>query len=148
MTDTEPLLFQYQLGALRPASAAAEEVLRALKQGAFVRIEVKQARGNILRLRWYWAMLRLFLDNKPDAFDAPVKPTMLHRWLKIKAGLSKPIHAVKTGEVVGYDEGSIAFHRMPESERADYVDLAAGLLSKSLGVDVTTLRAEAERAAA
>lgn len=140
--DSEPLLFHVQLGALRPASAAAEEAVRAIKPGSHVRIEIKQARGNIMRLRWYWKMLRLFLDNKPDAFDAPVTPTILHRWLKVKFGLSKPIHAVKTGEIVGYQEGSIAFHNMPESERAPFVDASAAFLSKSLGVDVATLRAE------
>ena len=140
---SEPLLFHVQLGALRPASAVAEEAVRAIKPGSMVRIELKQARGNILRLRWYWVMLRLFLDNMPDAFDGPMTPDVLHKWLKRKAGLSVPIVSRKTGEVIGYDEGTIAFHRMPEAERAAFVDFAADLLSKALGVDVVTLRAEA-----
>lgn len=143
MADTEPLLFHYQLGALRPVNGAAEEALKAIKPGSRVRIEIKQTRGNAARLAWYWIMLKLALDNLADAFDGPVTTEMLHRWLKREAGLAKPILSRKTGEVIDYDYGSISFHSMPENERAAFVDFAAAKLSARLGVDVDTLRREA-----
>lgn len=144
--DSEPLLFTVSLGALRPASGAAEEALRALGNNASVRIEIKRARGNVLRLRWYWQMLRLFLENKADAFDGPVSVKALHRWLKRTAGLAKPVRSRKTGEIIDWDYDSIAFSNMSEVERAEFVDFAAGKLSASLGVDVATLKREAQAA--
>lgn len=141
--DAEPLLFHCQLGALRPINGAAEEAIKAIKPGSRVRIEIKQTRGNVKRLAWYWQMLRLFIDNLPDAFDGPMTPQILHTWLKRQAGLSKPIVAKKTGEIIGHADDSISFHSMPENERAAFVDFAAGLLSARLGVDVATLRQEA-----
>lgn len=143
MPDSEPLLFTVSLGALRPNGDAAEELLKSLGQGQVVRIEVKRARGNVLRLRWYWKMLRLFLDNMDDAFEGTMTPTILHKWLKRTAGLATPVKSKKTGEVIDWDYGSIAFHNMPESERAPFVDFASKTLSERLGVDMKTLRKEA-----
>ena len=144
MADTEPLLFHAQLGALRPVNGAAEEAIRAIKPGSRVRIEIKQTRGNAARMAWYWVMLKIALENLADAFDGPVTTQMLHRWLKREAGLAKPILSKKTGEVLDWDYDSISFHSMPENERAAFVDFAAAKLSARLGVDVTTLRREAE----
>lgn len=142
--DNEPLLFHAQLGALRPINGAAEQAMKAIKPGSRVRIEIKQARGNVARLAWYWVMLKLALENLADAFDGPVTTTMLHRWLKREAGLAKPIVSRKTGEVLDWDYDSISFHSMAEHERAAFVDFAAAKLSARLGVDVDTLRREAQ----
>lgn len=144
MADAEPLLFHAQLGALRPINGAAEEAMKAIKPGSRVRIEIKRARGNVARLAWYWVMLKLALENLADAFDGPVTTTMLHRWLKREAGLAKPIVSRKTGEVLDWDYDSISFHSMAEHERAAFVDFAAAKLSARLGVDVDTLRREAQ----
>lgn len=144
--DTEPLLFTVSLGALRPANGAAEDALRALGNNASVRVEIKRASGNVLRLRWYWQMLRLFLDNMRDAFDGPMTPKMLHRWLKREAGLATPVVAKKTGEIIDWDYGSISFAKMDEAERAEFVDFAAKKLSARLGVDIETLKREAQAA--
>jgi hypothetical protein len=141
--DVEPLLFHCQLGALRPVNGAAEDALKAIKPGSRVRIEIKQTRGNVKRLAWYWVMLRLAIENMPDAFDGPMTPKVMHVWLKRQAGLSTPIISKKTGEIIGYDDESISFHSMPENERAAFVDFAAAKLSARLGVDVDTLRREA-----
>jgi len=144
VTD-DPLLFRNDLGALRPDSPAAVEAMRAFKQGETLRIEIKRTRGNIGRLRWYWAMLRIALDNLGDRFDGPVTPVMLHKWLKIRFGLSQPVRSKKTGEIIGYDEGSIAFHRLPESERAPFIEWAVEFLAEQLGTDPATLKNEANR---
>ena len=147
MADKEPILCDVVLGVLRPRNQAAKELLASLPHGSTVRIEVKRARGNLKRLAWYWVMLRLALDNLADAFDGPMTPRLLHLWLKRRAGLSKPIRSTKTGEIIAWDDESIAFDSMPENDRAQFVDFASGTLSQRLGVDVTTLRQEAEQAA-
>ena len=143
MSDHEPLLFHCQLNALRPINGAAEEAIKAIKPGSRVRIEIKQTRGNVARLAWYWVMLKIALDNLADAFEGPVTTAMLHRWLKREAGLAKPIISKLTGEILDWDYDSIGFSSMPENERAAFVDFAAAKLSARLGVDVATLRSEA-----
>ena len=144
MSDTEPLLFRAQLGALRPANGAAEDATRALGSET-VRVEIKRTSGNVKRLAWYWVMLRLFLENS-DFFDGPITTKILHNEMKRRAGLATPITSKATGEVLGYDYDSISFAKMPENERAEFVDFVADYLSKALGVDVATLKQEAQNA--
>jgi hypothetical protein len=145
MKDEEPLLCRVELGLLRPMSGAAEDAIRALPPGSIVRIEVKQTRGNWRRLAWYWVMLKIAVENLADRFDGPVNSKMMHSWLKARFGLSKPVRSKKTGEIIGYDEGSISFHSMPENERAPYIEGAVNFLAEQLGTDPSTLRSEAER---
>ena len=147
MADTEPLLFRHELGALRPLTGAAGDALKAIPPGSTVRVEIKQARGNIRRLGWYWVMLKIALENLEDAFDGPVTTRSLHRWLKREAGLATPVVSKKTGEIIDWDYESISFSSMPEHERAEFVDFACRKLSARLGVDVATLRREAENSA-
>lgn len=147
MADTEPLLFRVQLGALRPINGAAADALKALADGSMVRVEIKRTQGNVKRMAWYWVMLKIALDNLEDAFDGPVTTGMLHNWLKRQAGLGKPIKSRKTGEVIDHDYGSIAFHNMPENERAAFIDFAIRVLAKRLGCHPEVLTSEAQRAA-
>ena len=146
MADAEPLLFKVVLGTLRPMSGAAEEALQAIGNGQTVRIEVKRVRGNLKRLAWYWTMLKIACENLGDAFDGPITSGMLHKWLKRRAGLAKPITSKKTGEVFDYDYGSIAFHNMPENERSTFVDFASETLAARLGCHPMELQSEAKAA--
>lgn len=148
MADKEPLLFRAILGALRPVNGAAEDALRAVPANSIVRIEIKRTVGNVKRMAWYWVMLKLALDNLADAFDGPVTTRNLHHWLKREAGLAKPIRSHKTGEIIDYDYDSISFATMAEHERAEFIDFAVAKLSARLGVDMATLRTEAERQSA
>lgn len=144
MSDKEPLLFRNVLGTLRPICGASDDALKAIGD-ATVRVEIKRTTGNIKRLAWYWVMLKIFLDNiEGDAFDGPVNTDMIHKWLKREAGLAKPVRSNKTGEILDYDYDSISFAKMTENERAEFVDFACKVLSRRLGVDVDTLRAEAQ----
>ncbi len=146
MADVEPLLCRAIMGALRPVNGACEDAIKAIPAGTMVRIEIKRTVGNIKRMAWYWVMLKLTLDNLPDAFDGPMTTKMLHRWLKREAGLVKPVRSRKTGEIIDYDYDSISFHTMPENERAAFIDFSANLLAKRLGVDPMTLQQEAQAA--
>lgn len=147
MSDSEPLLFRRSLGSLVPSTAAAEDAMKAVPLGTLVRIEIKRSQGNQRRMAWYWVMLKLALENLDDAFDGPVTTRHLHRWLKREAGLAAPIVSRKTGEIIDYDYDSISFANMAEHERAKFIDFACQKLSARLGVDVSTLKSEAQEAA-
>lgn len=146
MADTEPLLFRTVLGSLRPLSGASEDAMKAIGNGATVRIEIKRTTGNTRRLAWYWVMLKIALENLEDAFDGPVTTKALHRWLKREAGLATPIISKKTGEILDYDYDSIAFHSMTEDQRSAFVDFASQKLAQRLGVDPSELTREAKAA--
>jgi len=147
MADKEPILFRSMLGTLRPVTAAAEEMARSTS-GTVVRVEVKRTTGNTRRLALYWVCLRMACEQLSDAFEGVISTKSLHRWLKRDYGLAKPIVSKKTGEVIDYDYESVSFERMPENERAAFIDWAFEKLSARLGCDVTTLTREAEREAA
>lgn len=144
MADNEPLLFRYQLGALRPATGAAERALAELKPGQTIKVELVQLRGNVRRMAFYWVILKIACEHLSDAVDGILSTQALHRWLKRKLNLAKPIVSRKTGEVIDYDYDSVSFAAMAEHERAVYVDQVVDLLSRRLGVDVDTLKHEAE----
>lgn len=146
MADTEPLLFKVALGRLVPINGAASDALRSIADGSMVRIEIKRTKGNLRRMAWYWVMLKIALDNLSDAFDGPVTTQMLHKWLKREAGLATPIVSRRTGEVLDYDYDSIAFHNMPENQRAQFIDFASRKLAARLGVDPRELTTEARAA--
>ena len=136
------------LGTLRPVCGASEDALKAIGSNTTVRVEIKRTVGNVKRLAWYWVMLKLALENLEDAFDGPVTTKALHRWLKHEAGHATPIRSRKTQEIIDWDYDSISFANMAENERAEFVDFACSKLSARLGIDVATLRTEAERQAA
>jgi hypothetical protein len=147
MADAEPLLCRPVLGALRPVNGAAADAINAIPAGSLVRIEIKRTQGNLKRMAWYWVMLKIACDNLGDAFDGPITTKMLHNWLKREAGLARPIVSRKTGEIIDYDYGSIAFHNMPEGERAKFIDFASEKLAARLGCHPSELTAEAKAAA-
>lgn len=148
MADKEPLLFRWQFGAFHPVTGAAEDFGRMLNPGQIVKGNFTIPRGNLKRMAWYWVMMRLAVEQLSDAIDGRLTTKMLHRWFKRKLGLATPVVSRKTGEILDYDYESIGFAEMPESERAEYIDRTSELLSRRLGMDVDTLRREAERQAA
>lgn len=142
MADREPILFRRVFGALRPVTPAAEKLVESLDPQRSYRADVKGIRGNTRRLALYWCCLKVACEQLSDAVDGTMTPRLLHRYLKRRCGLSSPVISKKTGEIVEWDDESIAFENMPESERADFIDQALGLLSDWIGCDVTTLRSE------
>lgn len=143
MTDKQPILFRKAFGSLRPVTPAAEELLKAIPDRA-VRVDVTGIRGNTRRLAFYFVCLKIGCEHLSDAVDGTMTPRILHRFLKRRCGLSTPIVSKKTGEVVEWDDESIAFENMPEAERAEYIDQALTKLSEWIGCDVTELRNEGQ----
>lgn len=144
MPDKPPILFRPVFGSLRPATPAAEDLMKQLPDRA-VRVEVKGIKGNTRRLALYWVCLKVACEQLSDAVDGIMTPRLLHRYLKRRCGISSPVISKKTGEIIEWDDESIAFENMPESERASYIDQALETLSKWIGCDVTELRNEAQQ---
>ena len=143
MPDAQPALFRKVFGSLRPVTPAAEELLASVPDRA-VRVEIKNIKGNTRRLALYWCCLKVGCEQLSDAVDGVMTPRLLHRYLKRRCGLSSPIVSKKTGEIVEWNDESVAFENMPEAERAAYIDDALGKLSAWIGCDVTTLKAEGQ----
>lgn len=143
MTDKQPVLFRPVFGALRPVTPAAEELMKVIPDRP-VRVDVTGIRGNTRRLAFYFVCLKIGCEHLSDAVDGTMTPRILHRFLKRRCGLSTPIVSKKTGEVVEWDDESIAFENMPEAERAEYIDQALTKLSEWIGCDVTELRDEGQ----
>lgn len=142
MPDNPAPLYRPAFGSLRPCTPAAEEEYAALDPKRAYRVEIKGVKGNTRRLALYWCCLKIGCEQLSDAVDGIMSPRLLHRYLKRRCGLSSPIMSKKTGEIIEWDDESIAFENMKEHERAVYIDDALGKLSEWIGCDVTTLRNE------
>lgn len=141
MSHEAPLFFEKRLGGLFPASPAAERAMDAVT--GRVRVKITRSQGNNKRLALYWIVLSIaapMLDEQaPGLTDE-----LLHKVLKDRYGLVKVITLPSGEHIKDYD--SVSFHAMTEPERASYIDWAFKTLSKWLGVDVSTLTAEARAA--
>jgi hypothetical protein len=145
MADEAPLLFRKRLGALYPANPAATEALRAIDDRP-VRVRITQTRGNVRRNGLYWIVLGIAVPMLEERMDGPLTVPMLHRILKRKGGLAKPV-TLPSGEVE-WDYDSISFAKMPEPKRAEYIDWAIRTLASWLGCAPEDLRHEGEKEAA
>lgn len=143
MADTPPLLFTKRLGMLAPANRAAEEAMQAID--GTVRVRITRTRGNARRNGLYWAVLGVacpMLEEKAPNLTVD----LLHRVLKDRYGLVRIITLPSGEQVKDYD--SISFAKMPENDRAKFIDWALATLSSWLGCEVSELRREGEREAA
>lgn len=144
MPDQAPLIFRKVLGSLRPVGRAAEDALAALGDGA-VRIRITRTAGNVRRNALYWACLGVAAPMLSERIEGDaIDVEMLHRILKDRRGLVRVVTLPSGDTIKDYD--STSFAKMPENERAAFVDWALHTLSKWLGCDVTDLRREAEAA--
>lgn len=141
MADTPPILFKRNLGGLYPANAYAEKQLEALDRSAPIRVEFKQTRGNNRRIALYWIVLAKAAEALSEICEGdPLDEKLLHRILKDRKGLYTET-ILPSGEVIkNYD--SISFARMPENERAEFIDWAFNTLAKWLRISVRELTSD------
>lgn len=127
------------LGSLRPSDAAGEDALRKLGNGQLVEVEIKRPR-NIKFHRMYWALVTLVWDNI-DLYRYPTAED-LHAAIKIAAGLRTRIEL--PDGTIGFIPGSIAFHKMDETEFSAFFDRVCELIAKHFlpGVTNEELRQE------
>lgn len=144
MSDKAPLLFEAHLGMLRPANRAAETAMREIR--GKVRCEIKAGIANQRRRGLYWSVAALVVPLLNEQYNLTLDEDDLHDITRDKLKLVTEI-TLPSGEV-HRKRRSTKNRSMNEAERADFTDRALNLWSTWCGVDVTTLRAEAERLAA
>lgn len=140
--DRAPLLFQTRLGMLAPANRAAEEAMREIK--GKVRVEIKGGIANERRRGLYWACAHLVVPLLNEAHNLTLTEQDLHDITRQKLDVGTWLQ-LPSGERF-FRPASTSSRAMNEAERAEYTDRALQLWSTWTGVDVTTLRDEAEAA--
>lgn len=144
MADKAPLLFEARLGMLKPANAAAETAMREIK--GRVRVEIKGGVANQRRRGLYWSVAALVVPLLNDAHNLTLDEDDLHAITREKLRLYDEIK-LPSGDV-HHKLKSTSNRAMNEADRAAFTDRALYLWSTWTGVEVTTLRDEAERLAA
>ena len=144
MSDKPPLLFITHLGMLRPANSAAESAMRDIK--GKVRVEIKGGTANQRRRGLYWAVADLVVPLLNQAHSLTLDIFDLHDITRDKLRLYDEIK-LPSGDVLR-KRRSTSNRAMNEADRAAFTDRALALWSTWCGVDVSTLRAEAEALAA
>lgn len=140
-SDKAPLYFEARLGGLFPANAAAETAMRDIK--GRVRVEVKGGVANQRRRGLYWSVAALVVPLLNEQFNMTLDENDLHSISRKKLRLYDE-QVLPSGEV--YQKlRSTSNRAMQEAERADYTTRALNLWSTWTGVDVTTLKQEAEK---
>lgn len=140
MSDRAPMLFDVRLGGLFPANAKAEEAMREIK--GRVAVEIKGGKANQRRRGLYWSVASLVVPLLNDAYNMTIDEDDLHDITRDKLKYYNEIE-LPSGEV-HRKRKSTKNTAMNEAERAEYTDKALHLWSTWTGVDVTTLREEAE----
>jgi hypothetical protein len=144
MSDKAPLLFQTRLGMLAPANRAAEEAMREIK--GKVRCEIKGGVANERRRGLYWSVAALVVPLLNEAHRLTLDEQDLHDITREKLGIGEHI-TLPSGDRF-FKPHSTSNRAMNEAERAEFTDKALRLWSTWVGVDVSTLRAEAMEHAA
>jgi hypothetical protein len=142
MADRAPLLFQTRLGGLFPANRAAEEAMREIK--GKVRCEIKGGVANERRRGLYWSVAALVVPLLNDMHGMTLSEDDLHFITREKLGVGERI-TLPSGDSY-FRPASTSNRAMNEAERAEFTDKALRLWSTWVGVDVSTLKHEAEAA--
>lgn len=143
MSDKAPLIFESHLGMLRPANAVAENAMRSIR--GRVRCEIKGGVANQRRRGLYWSVAALVVPLLNDAHAMTLDEQDLHDITRQKLDVGHWID-LPSGDR-RFKPASTSNRAMNEAERAEYTDRALALWSTWTGVDVTTLRKEAEHEA-
>lgn len=127
------------LNGLTPCEKRGEDALERIANGDIVSVEIKRPR-NVQHHRLYWALVGLVHDNLDHARYPTPEDVSDH--IKIAAGLRKRIE-LPSGEV-GYIPGSIAFHKMDQTEFNEFYDRVCDLIALHFlpGVNTDDLRRE------
>jgi hypothetical protein len=140
MPDKAPLYFVSHLGMLKPANAAAETAMSETR--GRVRVEIKGGVANQRRRGLYWAVAALVVPILNDLHGLTLDENDLHHITREKLKVGERI-TLPSGETY-FKPASTSNRAMGEAERADYTNRALELWYRWTGVDVATLRREAE----
>ena len=140
MADKAPLYFQVHLGMLKPANAAAETAMREVK--GRVMVTMTGGTANQRRRVLYWLVAALVAPLLNERHNMTIDDNDLHDITRDKLRLYDEV-TLPSGDV-HRKRRSTSNRAMNEAERAEFTDRALALWSQWTGVDVMTLRREAE----
>jgi hypothetical protein len=127
---------------LRPANKVAEEAMREIR--GRVQVAITGGKANQRRRGLYRVVLDLAVPLLNERYNLTLNEDDLHEILRIKLHLYDEIK-LPSGEVYRKLK-STSNRAMNEADRADFTDAALRLLSVWTGVDILTLKTEAEAA--
>lgn len=140
MRDKPPLLFQTHMGMLKPANAMAEKAMQEVR--GRVRVEIRGGIANQRRRGLYWRVASLVVPLLNDGFDMTLDEKDLHDITRDKLKLYDEL-VLPSGDI-HRKRRSTSNRAMNEADRAEYTNRALDLWSRWTGVDVVTLKSEAE----
>lgn len=140
MADKAPMQFRPHLGMLAPANAKAREAMPEIK--GMVTVEIKGGRANQRRRGLYWAVCALVVPLLNERFTMTLDEDDLHDISRDKLKLYDEV-TLPSGEV-HRKRRSTSNRAMNEADRAEYTTKALALWSTWSGIDVDTLRREAQ----
>lgn len=132
-----PAFFKKEIGGLRPVGEIAKEVMRKLKLGATVQVEVRRPR-NLMHHKKFWALMQLVSDNLDN-----VPADTLCQVVKLRTGYVDVVRT-KRGEV--QIPRSISFASMDQAEFEAFYDKAVAFICSDIlpGIGKDDLLAEVE----
>lgn len=140
MADRAPLLFQSRLGGLFPANAAAETAMREIR--GRVKVTMTGGIANQKRRSLYWCVAALVVPLLNERYTMTLDDDDLHFITRQKLNIGEWVE-LPSGDKF-FRPASTSNRAMNEADRAAYTDKALALWSTWTGVDVVTLREEAE----
>lgn len=118
---------------------AATSVLRKIKVGDVVKVEVRRPRNLAAHRRWF-ALVNLIYSNSEDYGS----PEEVHGALKVLAGHSIPVMDKSTGEILARIPKSISFSALDEDAFQEVWKCAVKAVSEHILPGVTEPEIEAE----
>jgi len=130
-----PLIMRKTLRGLEPANDLAADILRKVKLGDTVRVDIKRPRS----LQWhkrYWVLVGMISDN------SPYTPDEVHALIKLRCGCAKIIQE-RNGNITCIPD-SIAFNKMDGIAWAQFWERVVDYVAADLlpGVPKETLASE------
>lgn len=141
MTDRAPLYFTVHLGMLKPANRAAENAVAQIK--GTVRAVLTGGKANQRRRGLYWATVSLVVPILNQQHGMTLDEDDLHDIMRDKLKMYDEVK-LPSGEP-HRKRWSTSNRAMSEPDRAEYLNKCLEIWSTWTGIDVATLRREAEQ---
>jgi len=141
IANEPPLIFEARLGGLFPANRMAEEAM--LEVRGRVQVQIRGGTANQRRRGLYWVCAGIVVQILNDLHTMTLTEKELHDITRDKFGMYDEFKLPSGQSFKRYH--STSNRAMNEAARADYTTRALGLWSTWTGVDITTLRQEADR---
>ena len=140
MRDKAPLFFDARLGGLFPANAAAETALQEVK--GRVKVTMTGGKANQARRSLYWVLVAIVTPILNDLHGLTLDDDDMHDLMRDKFKMFDETE-LPSGDKIRKRWSTKNIH-MNEADRTEYLNRCVAVWSTWTGIDVSTLRREAE----